>query len=341
MDDIAGILKAFGEDTRLRILRLVAGEELAVNELVEALGVPQSRISRHLSILKQLGLVSDRREGNWIYYQMDPAEMGPVAKAIWQALPLGRGAGDYHPQDWARLETVVAKREERSKAYFEGVHGQWEQIRRSYIDDPFSSLVVSGLAAPGAVAVDVGTGTGEFLMLLAQTGARVIGVDNSEKMLETCRARVAEAGLTNVELRQGDAEKLPIDDGACDVAFSSMTMHHLSAPAQGAKELARVVKPGGRVVVSDLVKHNADWVREVMADLWLGFTEEQMCQWLTEAGLTDIVWSSTAIPQSLQADTAMKLRSWLAGARRLVASRPSGASEKLRAFIASGTKPTN
>ena len=339
MTQLEGILKALGEDTRLRIMRLLSLQELAVTELVDALDVPQSRVSRHLAILRQAGLVKDRREGNWIYYRLAPEDLAPAAKTLWQAVRSHQDDTTFFPQDLTRLGGTLEKREARGKAYFEAVRDEWDRIRRSYIDDPFSFLVASSLVKPDAVAVDVGAGTGELLLLLAKKAAKVIGVDSSEKMLEACGQRAGEAGAANVELRLGSAEALPLQEGECHAAFSSMVFHHLGDPALGVREMARVVKTGGKVVISDLVKHDYDWVREVMADVWLGFSEEQVCQWLADAGLTDITWSSTAVPWPLEADSAVKLRAFLAGVGRMVKHHPPGSPVKLRAFIASGTKP--
>ena len=339
MTQLEGILKALGEDTRLRIMRLLSLQELAVTELVDTLGLPQSRVSRHLAILRQTGLVKDRREGNWIYYHLVLEDLAPAAKTLWEAVRLHQDDTTFFPKDMGRLGETLEKREARGKVYFEAVRDEWDRIRRSYIDDPFSFLVASSLVKPNAVAVDVGAGTGELLLLLAKKAAKVIGVDSSEKMLEACGQRVGEAGAANIELRLGSAEALPLQDGECDAAFSSMVLHHLGEPALGVREMARVVKTGGKIVISDLVKHDYDWVREVMADVWLGFSEEQVCQWLADAGLTDITWSSTAVPWPLEAASAVKLRAFLAGVGRMVKHHPPGSPVKLRAFIASGTKP--
>lgn len=339
MPDVAAILKAFGERTRLRILRVLSLQQLAVNELMETLEMTQSRISRHLAILRHAGLVEDRREGNWVYYRMAPDELSPVAKGLWEAVRLQQHDSDFFPEDLERLKQILAMRGTRSRAYFEVVQKEWEKIRQNYIDDPFSLLVASSLVGPEGVAVDVGTGTGELLLPLAQTAGKVIGVDSSEKMLEVCRDRVNQSGLKNVELRLGDAEALPLADEECDTAFSSMLLHHLGDPSLGINEMTRIVKPGGRVVVSDLVKHDCDWTREVMADVWLGFTEEQICQWLSAPGLTDITWSSRAVPWPLEADSSVKFRAFVAGMKRLLRYRPPGSPVKLRAFIASGAKP--
>ena len=317
MLDLATVLKAFGETTRLRILRLIAAQELSVNELVEALDMPQSRISRHLAVLRHVQLAEVRREGNRIYYRMAADGIEPFCRALWEVIRAVVSEAEFFPPDLARLRETLARREARTKEYFDVVLTEWDRIRRNYIEDTLSFLVVSSLIRPGAVAVDVGTGTGEVLCWLAQMAAEVIGVDRSEKMLEVSRERVARSGLQNVELLLGEAEALPLDHCVCDTAFSSMLLHHLGDPGQGVREMARVVKPGGKVVISDLVKHDFDWTREVMADVWLGFTEAQIRQWLTGAGLADITYAAKTVPSPMEGDSA----------------------GKLRAFIATGTKP--
>jgi ubiquinone/menaquinone biosynthesis C-methylase UbiE len=317
MSDAASVLKAFAENTRLRILRLLSMQEFAVTELVEMLGVRQSRVSRHLAVLRNAALVRDRREGNWVYYRLDADKLSPFARALWEAIRDDQAASQFFPADLQRLQDALARRKARSKAYFDAVRTEWDRIRRNYIDDVLSLVVASSLLRPNAVVADLGPGTGEMLVSLAPAAAKVIAVDNSESMLEVCRQRIERGGLENVELRQGDAESLPIADGECDTAFSSMLLHHLADPAAGVREMARIVRPGGRVVISDLVKHDCDWTREVMADVWLGFAEQQIRQWLAAAGLTDVQYSSAPVPSPREPDS----------------------QTKLRAFIATGTKP--
>ena len=314
MADVARLLKVFAEETRLRILRVLAAQELCVSELVEALEVPQSSISRHLTALKQAGLVRDRREGAWIYYRVASGE--PFVTSLWEALRPYLEGEEFFPGDGARLAGVLGRREARSKAYFDVVASEWDRIRRLYIDDTLAFHVMASLVRPEAVVVEVGIGTGEITVALAQKVARVIGVDTSEKMLQACRERVEKYGLANVTLRLGEAEALPVADRECDTAYSAMLLHHLADPGIGIREMARVVKPGGKVIISDLVEHHYDWVREVMADVWLGFTEEQVREWLTGAGLADITYSSAAVPAPLEEDSESRLRAFVATATK-------------------------
>ena len=316
MADKIDILRAFGEEIRLRILRLLSAQELFVGELVEILQMPQPRVSRHLGTLRRLDLVRDRREGNWVYYRMDPQKLPPFARAIWDVID-GRALGEaFFPEDEIRLASVLAGRKDRTRTYFNEIAEQWDRIKARYVQDAMGFLIVANLVRPGSIAADIGAESGELLISLAATAGKVIGVDSSEKMLDACRRRVSAAGLGNVDLRQGDAESLPLADGECDTAFSSMLLHHLPDPAVGVREMARVVRPGGTVVLIDLVRHNHDWAREVMADLWLGFTEQQVRGFLAGAGLADAAWSASSVPSP-------------AG---------GGPDEKLTVFIAAATK---
>lgn len=314
MADPARVLKVYAEETRLRVLRLLSAHELCVSELVEALGIPQSSISRHLTALKQGGLVRDRREGAWIYYRVALGE--PFVTSLWEVIRPYLEDDEFFAGDGERLAGVLSRREARTKAYFSVVASEWDRIRRLYIDDTLAFHVMASLVRSKAVVLEVGTGTGEILVALAQRVARVIGVDSSQKMLQACRERVEKYGLTNVTLRRGEAEALPVEEGECDTAYSSMLLHHLGDPGRGMGEMARVVKPGGKVVISDLVKHDYDWVREVMADVWLGFTEQQIRDWLTGAGLADITYSSSAVPAALNGDHQSRLRAFVATATK-------------------------
>ena len=321
-DAIPVIFKAFGEETRLRILRLINTQELSVNELVDTLGLAQPRVSRHLAVLRRAGLAEVRREGNRIYYRLAEGKAAPgaFAGAIWQAIRAHQADEDFFPADLWRLRTVLAGRTEQTRAYFDKVATEWDRIKRQYIHDALPFLVVANLVRPGSVAADVGVGTGEMLPELTGLVAKVIGVDSSERMLGACRARVEAQALANVELRLGDAEDLPLADGECDTVFARMMLHHLADPPRGIREMARAVREGGKFVLIDLVRHDHDWAREIMADVWLGFTEQQVRRWLAAAGLADVTYSPSAIASPMK-------------------QARGRCPQKLKAFIAVGTKP--
>ena len=317
------ILKALSEEVRLRIFRLVSMQELYVNELVSILEMSQPRVSRHLAVLKNAALVVDRREGNWIYYHANDAADDPFATEI------GRIIGDhlldetFFPEDLSRLDNVLACRKASSTAWFDNVASEWDRIKHNYIQDMLPFMVVTNLIQSGAVVADIGTGTGEALLALAESAGKVIGIDSSARMLNVCRDRIARSGLDNVELRLGDAEALPLGDAECDTVFSSMLLHHLTSPQQGIAEMARVLTPGGKVVIIDLVKHANDWTRAVMADLWLGFTESQIQGYLREAGLVDVSYSTSTVASPTGGDRAEKLQVFIA----IAAKDPSGTEQ--------------
>lgn len=312
MADPAIILKAMAEATRLRILRLIETQELSVGELVEILRMPQPKVSRHLAVLRRAALVADRREGNCIYYRMPTAELDSLARDVWQAVRAHDDGDRRAAGDSLRLQRVLVRRKTRTASYFDAVAEVWDRIKADYIADALPFLIVSNLLRSDSIAVDVGTGTGDVLLALAPKARRVIGIDSSDKMLATCRKRVEQAGLSNVELRAGEAEALPLSDGEADVALASMVLHHLTDPARGIAEMARVVRPGGKVVIIDLVEHAHDWAREVMADVWLGFTEPQVRGWLEQSGLKNVTYSVSSIDSPIADAARQKLQAFVA-----------------------------
>ena len=315
------ILKALSEEVRLRIFRLVSMQELYVNELVSILDISQPRVSRHLAVLKNAALVVDRREGNWIYYNANDSTSDPFAVEIRRTITDHLLSDKFFPEDLNRLTDVLARRKASSTAWFDSVASEWDRIKHNYIQDMLPFMVATNFIQSGAVAADIGTGTGEVLLTLAASAGKVIGIDSSPRMLDVCRDRVAESGLDNIELRLGDAEALPLGDAECDTVFSSMLLHHLPRPQQGIAEMARALTPGGKVVILDLVKHANDWTREVMADLWLGFTEAQIQEYLREAGFVDLSYSTSTVLSPPGGQRAGKLQIFIA----IAAKAPSGA----------------
>jgi len=281
------VFKTLADPTRLRILRLLAEHELAVQELMEVLGMAQSRVSRHLGILREAGLLLDRREGTWSLYRFEP----PAPGAWRDAWALAREALEAEPQterDLAALAQVVAARAAHSRSFFDAVGPEWDALRKVWNDDLLRARAVTRLVSPGLQVLDLGTGTGVLARELAEAGLRVIAVDHSPAMLEAARAKLLEAGIQGVELRQGEASRLPLADAEVDAAVAHMVLQYLASPLEALTEMARVVRPGGRVVVVDFVRHDREWMRQELGVLWMGFPPDEIRNQLEAAGLSSV-----------------------------------------------------
>jgi SAM-dependent methyltransferase len=271
--DIVRTIKALGDPLRLRVLAAVSQEELTVGEVQEIVGSVQSSVSRNLAILREAGFIQDRKEGTNVYFSARrdmPAPAQELFKSVSERikdLPEAEG-------DRARLENCRRRRLSRSRNYFETVAGDWERIRRSYFDDRVASLAIEKILPRNLVLADVGCGTGSLTFELARFARKVIGVDLSQEMLRRARELAKEKRLANVDLRLGDASKLPIPTDSVDAAFCVMVLHFLPNPQKAIAELCRIVRPGGSIVLVDLVQHKQEWMREQMAHRWLGFDRD-------------------------------------------------------------------
>jgi ubiquinone/menaquinone biosynthesis C-methylase UbiE/DNA-binding transcriptional ArsR family regulator len=279
MPSIVKILRVVADPNRLRILMLLQGEELSVAELQEILAMGQSTISTHLSQLKQADLVEDRRVGKSSLYslRLDPAEdiLGRLLKQAKEEIP---EAGT----DGAAMRRVVKKRQDRMRSFFDSVAGR---LGRDYVPGKSWKGVAEALLRlmPPMVIADLGAGEGAFALLLAQRATKVIAVDTSAKMIEVGREQAHRHGVTNVEYRLGDMEELPIEDASVDLVFFSQSLHHALHPERAVHEAARILRPGGRIVILDLVKHRFEEARELYADEWLGFSEPEVEAMLEKA----------------------------------------------------------
>ena len=273
------------DSNRVRILLLLERDELSVAELQEILAKGQSQISTHLAQLRQAGLVEDRRTGKNIFYRLASAR-GNEAKTLAQLLDLLHKAAADIPeleQDREALKLALRKRSDKMRTYFDGLAGRFG---REYVPGRSWKGLAEALLTllPKIIIADLGAGEGTFSQLLAQGAERVIAVDSSEKMVRFGAELARKHGVRNLEYRQGDMEDLPIEDGSVDLAFFSQSLHHAVHPQKAVLEAARILKPGGRIVILDLNRHQFEEARELYADTWLGFTELELRQFLKKSG---------------------------------------------------------
>jgi len=286
-EELQRIFKILSDPTRVRILGLLEREELVVQELMDVLGMAQSRVSRHLGILREAGLLVDRRDGTYMSYRMATPDTGPW-RETWNLVRKNLESDPTARRDLAALERTLEARGERSRTFFDAVGPEWDALRKVFHDDVLRARAVTRLIDRDQTVADVGTGTGILAAELARLGLRVIGIDNSARMLDAARAKLDAEGLTGVELRRGEAGGLPVEDGEVDAAFAHMVLHYLPSPGEALKEMARIVRPGGRVVVVDFLQHEHEWMRQELRVVWLGFSQATIREGLEQAGLDDV-----------------------------------------------------
>lgn len=283
MSAIVKSLKLLADPTRLRLLLLLGEEELSVVEIQEILGMGQSRISSHLAQLKAARLVLDRRAGKNIYYGRSGNHDGPFKEII--AASAGEIPEAAH--DRAALKLIRKKRQDTAREYFNKLAGKFG---RSYCPGrSWKGFAHMLLAMIGPITVaDLGAGEGTLSQLMARRAKAVIAVDNSEKMVEFGANLAREHGFENLEYRLGDIEEPPIADATVDLALLSQALHHAGSPSRAIAAAHRILKPGGRIAILDLLAHQIENARDIYADLWLGFTEVQLDTMLREAGFREI-----------------------------------------------------
>ncbi len=286
---ILKILRVIADPNRLRILLLLQREELSVAELQESLGMGQSTISTHLAQLKQAGLVNDRRTGKSSLYRLTGLEddSGGHTSVLPGLLVEARREIAEAGADEAAMLLVLKKRQDRMRSFFDSVAGR---LGMDYAPGKSWKGLAEALLKllPPMVIADLGAGEGAFALLLAQRAQRVIAVDTSARMIEVGREQALRQGITNVEYRQGDMEEVPIDDRMVDLVFFSQSLHHALHPERAVSEARRILRPGGRVVILDLVKHRFEEAREMYADERLGFSESELGGMLEAAKFVDI-----------------------------------------------------
>jgi ArsR family transcriptional regulator len=284
MPSIVKTLRVAADPNRLRILLLLKGEELSVAELQEILAMGQSTISTHLSQLRQAGLVEDRRTGKNILYSLAiPASPSLLDEILAQAEHEIPEAA----RDQSARRRVLRKRQDKARAFFDSVAGR---LNRDYVPGKSWKSLAEALLRllPPLTIADLGAGEGSFALLLARRAVRVIAVDSSARMIDVGRLEAQRNGVANIEFRLGDMEEVPIGAGEVDLVFFSQSLHHALHPERALEEAARILAPGGRIVVLDLARHRFEEARELYADEWLGFPESELESMLQKAGFTHV-----------------------------------------------------
>lgn len=282
-DQTVEVLRAAGEPTRLRVLSLLAGEELSVMELSRILEQSQPRVSRHLKLMADAGLIERFPDGARVFYRLSS---DPLARRLIDTVLDLLDASEGEADD-RRLEDVRRERETAANAYFERVAPQWDRMRSLYVSETAVEAAILKAAGEGPFerVVDLGTGSGRMLTLLGSRAKVSIGLDLSQNMLNLARANVAKAGLDKVELRHGDIFSTRLPAQSADLVLVHQVLHYLADPAAAVAEAARLVAPGGRLIIVDFAPHQLEHLREEHQHRRLGFANDEMTRWLTDNGL--------------------------------------------------------
>ena len=312
-------LKAAGEETRLRVLALLGESELTVSELTDILRQSQPRMSRHLKLLVEAGLVERFREGTWAFFRLvEQGGVAAVARAILERLD---PADPVIARDRERLADVRAARADAAQAYFRAHAAEWDRIRKLHVPETAVEEAIRAALAdtPFRSLLDLGTGTGRMLELFGPNIERGLGLDLSLDMLAIARDRLERTGIKHCSVRQGDLYDLPLGNDTFDVVILHQVLHFLDDGARAIKEAARVLRPGGRLLVVDFAPHEQEFLREQFAHRRLGFAPETVTQWMTASGLEPVMHRSLAPEPGSEGKIAVSL--WLArDARALIAS---------------------
>lgn len=317
LDILMAALRAAAEPTRLRLLALCAQGELTVSELTQILGQSQPRVSRHLKLLCEAGLLERVPEGTWAFYRVgDRLPGAPLVRALSGLLPRNDAT---LARDGERLTAVKRARAEVAERYFRDNAAQWSAIRSLHVDEAQVEAAVLRLLGQGGAIddlLDIGTGTGRLLEILSPKIRRGLGVDLSRDMLSIARANLERAGIRNCQVRQADMYALPLDNASVDAAVIHQVLHFADEPQKAIQEAVRVLRPGGRLVVVDFAPHDLEDLRARHAHRRLGFSDAELRGWCTHAGLD--VDPAVALPGQ-----SLTVHVWHAVKRVAAVSSPS------------------
>jgi ubiquinone/menaquinone biosynthesis C-methylase UbiE/DNA-binding transcriptional ArsR family regulator len=285
VDAVLDTLRAIGEETRLRVVALLRHAELTVTDLTEILGQSQPRVSRHLKLLVDAGVIEKHREGAWAFFHL--VDSGPGLSILDGALATLDLDDPVMSADRDRLASVRARRATAAHQYFDRIAPIWDEERSLHAaEDAVEDAIIEAVGT-GSVGrlVDLGTGTGRILQLLGSRATRAVGIDSSHSMLAVARANLERSGVERYELRQGDVYSPPVDAATFDLVVIHQVLHYLDDPGRAVAEAARLVAPGGRLLVVDFAPHRHEFLRDAQAHRRLGFDHQQVSHWLEAAGL--------------------------------------------------------
>ncbi len=313
------VLRAVGEPTRLRLLALLSKSDLTVTDLIEILGQSQPRISRHLKLLAEAGLLERYQEGAWAYFRM--IDEGANVSIVSYLLAQLDSSDTQVQRDASRLDAVRAKRAARAEAYFASNAANWSRLRNMHIDEQQVEKTILSMIGNERVhsLLDLGTGTGRLLELLKDHYAKAIGIDGSRDMLAVARSTIDRAGLSQAQVRQSSITMLPTPMNAFDLVTIHQVLHYLDDPSDAISEAAKALAPGGRLLIVDFAPHSVEELRTKQAHVRLGFSHEQMNGWLESAGLAVVETRDlTPIEKSHDGAELLTVTLWLAKDRRIL-----------------------
>jgi ArsR family transcriptional regulator len=324
VDRVATILKAVGEPTRLRILTLLARGELTVSEIVQILGQSQPRVSRHLKLLSEAGVVERLPEGAWVFYRLAEGDRS-LRRAVDAAVGLIPADDLSTGRDIERLSHIRAARAAAAGAYFSAVAEDWDRIRSLHLSEDEVETAMRDAAGEGpfGLMLDLGTGTGRMLQVFADRIVRGVGVDTSHEMLTVARHNLSKPGLEHCSVRHADLYALPFANASADLVVIHLVLHYLDDPGLAIFEAARTLKPDGRLLIVDFAPHGHEFLREEHAHRRLGFADAEVAEWTRGAGLKldPPLTLSPRVPESA-GDDGLTVKIWAA---RQTASAPARA----------------
>lgn len=309
-ENVVQLFKALGDETRLRIVRLLHREELNVQEIGQILEIPQPSVSRHLAVLKSAGVVSDRRDGTKIFYTME--DHSGTLRSVDSVM---REVAETDHPDLGRLAGVVAARAQDTKRFMDEQAEHWEEIVGMLHNSAASLLALANMVPRGMIIGDLGTGTGLFLPVLSAMAEEVHAADQSAALLRRARNRCRQAELNNVVFHHADLADLPEDFPQCDALLLHFVLHQIASPAALLKKLSAVLKLDGRLIIVDRCEHDDERAKQQFGSLWLGFSREKIEHWLKESGLKLLFWDD--IPGKGSGDAAFATFVCAAGLGRL------------------------